>query len=167
MSIEAKRTLSDVAPENSFKTKAGKELRNLEELLHNLREMDTKTFSHHVNETKNDFEKWVKDVVKDNTLADELAETKDQLEMERIVRNRIIQLKEAIDKYEESFKKDEEVIEEQQEVRAKKRYTDATNDEEDEANSVDSLKYFINKHLIGIAIGTIIGLIIGFILGNI
>ena len=55
MSIEAKRTLSDVAPEHSFKTKAGKELKNLEELLHNLKEMDAKTYSHHVNEHKNDF----------------------------------------------------------------------------------------------------------------
>ncbi|MBS3137399.1 hypothetical protein J4232_03125 [Candidatus Woesearchaeota archaeon] len=165
MSIEAKRTLSDVAPEHSFKTKAGKELRNLEELLHNLKDMDTKTFSHHVNEHKNDFEKWVKDVVKDEPLAGELTETKDQLEMERIVRNRIIELKEAIDKYEESFKKDEEIIEEHAKMEEHEEQN-TTKKYEEEADTVDSLKYFINKNFIGIAVGTMIGLIIGFILGN-
>ena len=168
MVVDAKQKLSDVPSHQTFKTLAGKELKNLEQLLHNFKEMDTKTFSHHVTEHKNDFSLWVRNVVKDVNLADQIDETKDQLEMERIVRNRVIQLKEALDKYEDSFKKDEEKIEEEEQEVAEKKTVKFVHQqkEEDEAEEVDSLKYFLNKHLVGVAVGGVIGLVLGFILGR-
>jgi len=69
-----KELLNDVKEEHTFWLNNGKSLSNLKELYKELRRMDDKTFSHHVNESKNDFYNWVKDVYNNKKLSDDLLE---------------------------------------------------------------------------------------------
>jgi len=55
--------------ERYFYTCDGKTLKNLEEMLSWVKQSNDDSFSHHVNQEKNDFSGWVKEVVKDSTLA--------------------------------------------------------------------------------------------------
>lgn len=62
----------DVKEEYYFWLKEGAALRNLQDLQEALKRMAEDTFQHHVNETKNDFHNWVRDVHQDEKLAQEL-----------------------------------------------------------------------------------------------
>ena len=66
--------LDNVKEEHKFWLNNGKELNNLKDLYKELRRMDNKTFKHHVNETKNDFYNWVRDIYKSKSLSDDLLE---------------------------------------------------------------------------------------------
>lgn len=59
----------EIKPEEYFRLSNGRVLKNLNELLNALKSMDEETFEFHVNENKNDFGNWVKDVFKDEELA--------------------------------------------------------------------------------------------------
>ncbi|MFW6220420.1 MAG: hypothetical protein ACOC3X_01980 [Nanoarchaeota archaeon] len=50
----------------------GREINNLMELYHELNNMDETTFNYHVNEHKNDFKKWINDVLNEKEIAKEL-----------------------------------------------------------------------------------------------
>ena len=69
-----KELLNDVKSEHVFVLSNGKNLQNLKELYKELRKMDKKTFTYHVNEEKNDFYNWVRDIYKDKKLSDDLLE---------------------------------------------------------------------------------------------
>ena len=103
----AKKILSNVHPDFSFKLKDGGELNNLGGLLQSLNDMDDDTFFHHVTTNKNDFANWVKNVLKDEELAEELSYCNDRVHMEKVISNRILDLHEKIQKHEdlESFEK--------------------------------------------------------------
>ncbi len=49
---------------------------NAADLEKGIKKMSSKSYSHHANSKKNDFSKWVKDVLKDRTLASELKKSK-------------------------------------------------------------------------------------------
>ena len=67
------------APENKeFYAANGAVIRNLFELSDAVEHMDEHTFSHHVNESNNDFSSWVRDVVGEHALADRLNQSKDK-----------------------------------------------------------------------------------------
>lgn len=66
----------EASPENCFILKDGTKIKDLNELAKNLENMDKKTFKYHVNNKKNDFSKWVRDIFSYNELADELAKIK-------------------------------------------------------------------------------------------
>lgn len=107
MPEEAKKILSTVHPDFSFKLVDGGELTNLEGLFQALKEMEDETFYHHVTTNRNDFANWVKDVLKDEGLAEEMSYSHDKVLMEKIVSNRILELHEKIQKHQdlESFEK--------------------------------------------------------------
>jgi|SRR3989344_3252697 len=69
-----KELLENVKEEYKFLLNNGKDINNLKELYKELRRMDNKTFKHHVNEAKNDFYNWVRDIYKNKTLGDDLLE---------------------------------------------------------------------------------------------
>ncbi len=73
---KAKKTLVAAQPYNCFWACSGKILKNLKELKDALQTMDKKTFEHHVNKTKNDFAKWINDVLMDAELSKKLAKIK-------------------------------------------------------------------------------------------
>ena len=60
--------------------------------------MDSETYKHHVYEERNDFENWVRDVIKDEKLAYAMSKTGSQQEMLEKLRNRIKFVERAIDK---------------------------------------------------------------------
>ena len=90
---EARTYLRDVVPEQCFWVNNGIILRNLEELANSLPEMNDETFQHHLNSEKNDFSNWVKDVIGDKKLANELLSARNRESALKKVRNRLNSLK--------------------------------------------------------------------------
>ena len=89
-------SLEDVQPEHIFWVKGGTPIKNLHELVRELQHMDEETFKHHVNAQKNDFAKWVKDIIKDDLLAARLKNIKDKKAMETIVGYRIHEMRNPV-----------------------------------------------------------------------
>ena len=59
----------NLTPDRYFWTNDGKGLKNLTELLNELRSMSQETFYHHVQPGKNDFANWINDVLQDTVTA--------------------------------------------------------------------------------------------------
>jgi len=64
--------------EKCFHTKDGHELKNFEELVESVSNMSESVFNQHVNDQKNDFYNWIKDVLKMYELAEEIRHVYDQ-----------------------------------------------------------------------------------------
>lgn len=62
----------EIPPEKYFLVIDGSTIKNIEELADAFDRMSDDVFFYHVNEFKNDFSTWVKDVVEDNEFGDEL-----------------------------------------------------------------------------------------------
>ncbi len=70
---DASNILADVAGDKRFFSQDGCTCKKLAELSECLSHMSPEVFSHHVNDTKNDFSNWIRDVLGDVTLANELS----------------------------------------------------------------------------------------------
>ncbi len=86
---DAQRVLKHVPDEKRFYCHDGKILNNLYELKAALDTIGAETYSHHVNEHKNDFARWVKEVLGDDKLAKDLAKALDQKGAAVLVAERI------------------------------------------------------------------------------
>ena len=74
-----KRQIFGKAPEEKvFHLKDGRKLSSLLELTEAFESMAEDTFRHHVNDAKNDFSSWTKDVFKDEELAKDIQDIKDK-----------------------------------------------------------------------------------------
>ena len=91
--LQMKEYLKDTPPDKCFWVNNGWIIRNLEELPIALDNMSDDTFNYHVNKDKNDFSKWVRDVIGDETLAGSLEGVKNREDAIKIVNKRIKQLK--------------------------------------------------------------------------
>jgi hypothetical protein len=79
--VSVARKVSGEAPEQyHFILKDGRRLKSIQELSDALETMNDEVFFHHVNELKNDFASWVKDVFDEHSLADELKRTRNRVE---------------------------------------------------------------------------------------
>lgn len=67
----------DVEEKYAFWLSTGKKIRNLKELMIELQINGQNFFNNHVNDSKNDFANWVRDIFKDHVLANKLYNTKD------------------------------------------------------------------------------------------
>lgn len=90
---EAMRYLGDVSPEKYFWMNNGTVLKNLYELQDGLESISEETYGHHVSKEKNDFAKWVGEVVGDGKLAKELVTARNRESAFNKARNRINTLK--------------------------------------------------------------------------
>ena len=81
--------LADVPLEKRFWCYDGRVLRNLTELKSAFETMSDDVFHYHVNEYKNDFSKWVKDVIGDNKLSKDLQKSYNQAQAAIVVADRI------------------------------------------------------------------------------
>jgi len=90
---EAERYLCDVAPEQSFWVNNGPILKNMEELANYLPDISDDTFNHHVNSDKNDLSNWIKDVIGDEKLANDLFSSRNRESAVKKTRNRFNSLK--------------------------------------------------------------------------
>ncbi len=69
----AEKFLVKVPEEYVFWGRDGTVFRDMKELAEGLAAMSDDVFAHHVNAEKNDFSNWVRDVIKDEKLASDLA----------------------------------------------------------------------------------------------
>lgn len=88
-----KKWLADVPQEKRFWCVDGSIFNNLSELWSALKGMSNEIFRHHVNETKNDFSNWVRDVIGDEKLADDLKASLTQTQAAKVVAERVVFLK--------------------------------------------------------------------------
>ena len=79
---KAAKILDDAKPEFYFKLIDGSEIKNLLELADSLHSMSDDSFYYHVNGKRNDFSNWIKDIFKENDLADNVAGLNSRLEAE-------------------------------------------------------------------------------------
>jgi len=89
----ASKYLNEVVPEQCFWVNNGPILKNLEDLANALPIMDSGTYCHHVNKEKNDFSKWISDVIGDKKLAKTLSRAKSKESALKHLRNRLNSLK--------------------------------------------------------------------------
>lgn len=89
---DAERLLANVPEENVFRLHNGHIFKNMGELSQALSKMGNDDFTYHVNTEKNDFSKWVKDIIKDEKLAKDIAKSKNQSQTAKTVADRISSL---------------------------------------------------------------------------
>ena len=70
------KKIENVPEDKAFWLCDGRVLRNLNDLSEALKNMDKGVFDHHVNNEKNDFSSWIRDVVGDDRLAKGLMKIK-------------------------------------------------------------------------------------------
>lgn len=85
--------LRDVGQDKVFWFHDGRTAKNLDELASMLRGIGEETFQHHVLAGHNDFSNWVKDVIEDITLANQLQKATTQAAAARRVEMRLDWLK--------------------------------------------------------------------------
>lgn len=93
---EARRILSNTPPEKAFWVNNGPVLKSVIELATTAKKLTPQQFMHHVNSAKNDFAKWVDDVIRDSELAKQLRRIKSKDELAHIVTNRLRQLQKML-----------------------------------------------------------------------
>jgi len=81
--------LAKVPEEHVFWCCSGNVFRNMEELADGLAAMSDDVFAHHVNSEKNDFCNWVRDVIEDEKLSNDLARATSRLQASEYVVARI------------------------------------------------------------------------------
>jgi len=79
----------EISPEEYFHLCNGRVLKNLYELLNALKSIDEETFSHHVNDHKNDFGNWVKHVFHEDFLAEQIFAARDREGISRLIENHL------------------------------------------------------------------------------
>ena len=89
---DAKRILADASPEQCFWVNNGSIIKNLSEMSDALAGMKDEIFSHHVNKEKNDFGNWVRDVIKDDELANDIASVRSREKILKKVQSRLKKL---------------------------------------------------------------------------
>ena len=86
---EARKLLSEVPEEYVFRCRDGLILRNMEQLKNALMTMESDVYSFHANSEKNDFANWVKDIIKDDKLANSLQKATGQSQAARLTASRL------------------------------------------------------------------------------
>jgi len=86
---EAKRRLGDVPDDKRFWCHDGKTIKNLRELRKALIDMSDETFHYHLGGGRNDFSKWIRDVVGDDKLAEDLSKARSRMQASQAVAQRI------------------------------------------------------------------------------
>jgi hypothetical protein len=89
---EGTRYLADVTAEYVFRCCDGGVFRNMRELRDGLANMSDETYGCHVTTSKNDFSRWVSDVIKDQKLAADLLGSTSRSDATRRVGTRVASL---------------------------------------------------------------------------
>jgi hypothetical protein len=90
--VEGKKYLAVVAEEYVFWCRDGQVFRSMVDLAGGLDAMSDEVFSYHSNEDKNDFARWTREVIGDESLASELARARGRLAAAAAVHGRVVVL---------------------------------------------------------------------------
>jgi hypothetical protein len=97
MTVKNKRNdskvLIDATDDKRFFCNDGCIIKNLAELSICLTHISQESFEHHVNSTKNDFSNWIRDVLGDKQLAEDLVEIMKPKEASQIIKERLASLR--------------------------------------------------------------------------
>ena len=85
-----KQIIKNAKNSEYFFVKDGKAIKNIIELSNDLDRMTDDVFRHHVNDMKNDFANWIKDIFKEEKLAKELFKTTDKDKTQIIILKHVI-----------------------------------------------------------------------------
>ncbi|MBN2111880.1 hypothetical protein JW707_02145 [Candidatus Woesearchaeota archaeon] len=85
------KLLGEAPKEYEFYLKDGRRLKNLFELVDALEDMQDDLFKEHVNEMKNDFSNWIKDVFGEVNVAKEIEKISDRIETQKALLKRLIE----------------------------------------------------------------------------
>lgn len=85
----ARKYLADVPEDYVFRCHDSCVFKNMRELRDGLAQMAEETYAYHANAEKNDFSQWVKDIIKDEQLANDLRSARSKTEAANRVANRI------------------------------------------------------------------------------
>lgn len=96
--VTARGILARVPINVSFWLCTNENLRSLPELFTSLQKADDEVFRYHVNRDKNDFEVWIRDVLKDKDLAREIARVKTRDTLIRKISERVEELQSVVKK---------------------------------------------------------------------
>ena len=86
----AKKLLADVPEYRFFWCNDGRIFRNMRDLSDGLASMSADTFAYHLNAEKNDFSKWVFDVIEDEKLAEDMEKSTSQRDVAKTVKERVL-----------------------------------------------------------------------------
>jgi hypothetical protein len=86
---DAERLLGNVPDEYVFYCCDGSIFRSMKELYDGLAAMSDESFDYHAGNNKNDFSKWVQDIIRDDKLARDLQKSPNQVQAAKGVRIRI------------------------------------------------------------------------------
>ncbi len=95
---EARRILSKTSLTDGFWLCTNENLRSLNELSEALEKADNDVFRYHVTRDRNDFEAWIREILKDKELAREIARVKTKETLIRKISERIGELKSVVKK---------------------------------------------------------------------
>lgn len=91
--MDAEKLLGEVSQEKRFRCSDGRMLKTLPELEVALKEISEETFRYHCNKTKSDFSNWVRDVIGDEELSEELRKSTTQAKAAKSVASRVAWLR--------------------------------------------------------------------------
>ena len=95
---DAARVLSDIEGDKRFYSNDGSVLSNVQQLAEFLDRINDDFYYYHVTPEKNDFSRWVGEVVGDDKLANSLSRALNRLEAAEIVKARVVWLREKAKK---------------------------------------------------------------------
>jgi len=95
----AQKWLADVPEDKPFWCHDGRKLKNLVDLEIALREIDDNIFRYHANEQKNDFSKWVREVIGDEKLSRDLEKSRDRIQAAGFVARRVQFLRSRLEQH--------------------------------------------------------------------
>lgn len=98
MNLENAKNFLSTVKDHEFVLLTGEKINSLERLVYNLSVMSDKTFKHHVTPYRNDFSNWIRYVIKDVELANDLDKLKTRRSMQMKVSSRIENLNKIISK---------------------------------------------------------------------
>jgi len=112
--MEDENSVKDIPPNQHFWARNGTIIKNLHGLKTAIEHMDQETFDHHVNSGKNDFSEWLRNVIKDEELADKVSRTGSKEEMAKVLEENTKKKRPKAEKKAPAPGKTETMVEEKQ-----------------------------------------------------
>lgn len=84
--------LKNADPTHFFFLADGTIIKNIKELIFMLDDLPEWVFKHHVNDQKNDFASWIRNVLGDQNLAEKISGVKSSEEMKKIIIRHVLKL---------------------------------------------------------------------------